>query len=77
MAVMRVRVVLVRVGYRFVGMYVSVAHSGGNRLVVFVLVVFVMNVPVVVGDRLVGVLVFVTLREVQPDAERHENCRDN
>ena len=48
---------------------------GGRRGRVLVLVVLVVVVEMFVFQRLMDVLVFVSLGDVQPDAEEHENAR--
>lgn len=44
--------------------------------IVCVLMMFIMSVPMIVFERLVRVLVHVTLTQMQPDAERHQHRRD-
>lgn len=72
--VVDVRVVGVSVGHSFVLMGMAIRLS--RRVVgrVFVLVVFVVDVAVVMLNRLVPVFVVVPLRQVQPDADPHQ-CR--
>src|ERR1700675_3514683 len=43
-----------------------------------VLVVLIMHMPMLVGDLLVAMLVFVALRQMKPDPEGHEgtSCND-
>ena len=75
--VVGIRKVRVRVRHRLVSVHMSMPHAGSDWLVVVVLVVLVMHVPVVVSDRVVGVLVFVPFCEVQPHPDRHEHARQN
>ena len=74
MSVMNVRVVRVPVYERLVPMPVGMrlAHRVIGR--VRVLMVLVMDVQVLVLEHLVGVLVFVPLRHVEPHADGHEGC---
>ena len=58
------RLVTMRVGVRF-------ARQGARA--VGVLMVFVVGVEVVVFHRLMPVPVFVTLGQMQPDTQHHEN----
>src|SRR5450830_1465993 len=74
-AVAGVGVVLVGVRDRGVGVLVGVPGPCRHGLGVLVLVLGVVGVPVVMGDRVVGVLVRVALGEVQPDSDGHEDSR--
>jgi hypothetical protein len=55
-----------------VGVPVTVRHIGRCFLRVFVLMVFVVHMKVFVFDAVVRMLVFMMLREMQPDASAHE-----
>lgn len=59
-------------GLWLMGMSMGMFAAGLNRLVMGVLVVFVMNMLVFVLQPLVGVLVFVMLCQVKPDADGHQ-----
>ena len=72
MAVVDVRVVRVGVSHRRVVVRMAVGFAGRIVRTVLVLVVFVVNVTVVVGHRLMVVFVFVPLGQVQPDPHAHE-----
>ena len=75
-AVMRVRIVRMRVGQRLVPVRMAVPRAGRDRHRVLVLVVRVMGVPVRVFERRMRVRVLVPLGQVQPDAERHQPAGD-
>ena len=66
MPVVDVGEVGVLVGQWFVGMEVPVPHAFIDRHVMSVLVMLVVDVPVVVNEAFVGVLVRVVLAQVQP-----------
>ena len=72
MAVVDVRVVRVRMLHGRVVVRVAVGFNGRIVQAVSVLVVFVVNVTVVVGHRLMGVFVVVPLGQVQPDPRAHQ-----
>ena len=71
MAVVQIRIVRVSVPQWRVPMRVGVRLAGRIVRPVRVLVVRVMNVPMLVLERLMDVLVLVPLGEVQPDADAH------
>lgn len=70
--VVDVRVMRMPVHHRRVPVPVAVRLAGGCIRIVGVLVVRVVAVAVLVLQRLMCVLVLMLLREVQPEAERHE-----
>ena len=72
MPVMAVRKVRMRMSERFVRVRMPMASSGRDRLVVFMLVMLVVDVPVVMGHRIVGVLVLVLFRPMKPDDHSHQ-----
>src|SRR5437764_14198732 len=72
MPVVDVRVVRVAVPQRLVAVRVAVRLAGRVVGAVFVPVVFVVDVPVVVFQRLVLVFVLVPLGQVQPHPETHQ-----
>src|SRR5213075_2970696 len=53
----------------------SLAGKGAKSSLVPVAVVLVVHMRVLVRHRLVDVRVAMPLRDVQPDAERHQHCR--
>jgi hypothetical protein len=53
-------------------MRVQLAYRHARRMPV--LVMCVMRMCVLVGERLVKMLVVVSLREVEPDADGHQSC---
>lgn len=71
-SMMRIRKMRMRMRQALVAVRVcmTLARSGGRRMIV--LVMLVVNVLVFVLERLVRVLMLVTLREVQPDARAHQ-----
>jgi len=73
---MGVREVRVRMPQVIVAMAVAVPRSGRDRFIVLMLVVFVMLMLMGVLDRFMHVEMLVPLRDVQPDADRHEHCRN-
>ena len=75
MTVVDVGIVGVGMGLGFVLVRVAVRLSRWVVGRVFVLVVFVVDMAVVMLHRFVLVLVFVLLREMQPDADAHERSR--
>lgn len=68
----QVRVVRVFVDQVLVAVWVGVRFARRIAKAVVVLVVLVVNVRVLVLHRLVGVLVFVALHEVQVEAHGHQ-----
>ena len=70
--VVDVRVVRVRVAHRSMFVRMAVRFAGRVVRAVVVLVVFVVDVGVVVGHRLMVVFVVVPLGQVQPDPDTHE-----
>ena len=71
---MNIRIVRMQMAQRIVGMRVGVRFAGWITRSMGVPVMVVVAVGVRVRQRCVGMDVPVALREVQPDAERHE-CR--
>ena len=63
------------VGDRRVGMGMTVASAGGDRDVMFVLMMLVVYMPVLMGEWLVGMHVGMLLGQMQPDAQGHEGTR--
>ena len=76
-AVMLVRIVGVGVGQNLMGMRVAVGFADRIIRPMTVLVVGIVNVPVFVFQSFVGVFVFMTLGEVQPDPDRHQKARQD
>ena len=74
--VVRVRVVLVRVCHRIVAMAVAVARTRRHRFVVLMLMMLVVHMFVRVFQRLVVMHVCMPLRQMQPNAQRHQ-CRSD
>lgn len=74
MTVVNVRIVGVFMHQRFVTMHMSMGFSAVPRKIVRVLVMLVMPVRMVMMQRLMGVLVFVPLPQMQPDPQRHQRC---
>lgn len=72
--VMDIRIVLVRVTHAFVMVRVRMRLVTIPFEIMVVLVVSVVTVRVAVIHRLVLMLVFVRLRQVQPDARAHQRC---
>src|SRR4051794_35155243 len=72
-AVVDVRVVRMAVADRLVAVRVAVGLAGRVAGEVLVLVVLVVAVQVIVLHRLVFVLVFVALGQVQPHADAHQD----
>ncbi len=70
--VVDVRVVDVGMAHRLMLVRVAVRLAGRVVRAVFVLVVFVVDMAVVVGDRIMVVFVGVPLGQVQPDPDAHE-----
>lgn len=66
---------VVAVANALVRMPVRMRLAGRRGLVVVVAMVLVMHVSVRVLDRLVHVLMIVTLGDVQPDADHHQRRR--
>lgn len=58
-----------------VRMNVAMTNSGRHRFVMRVPMMLVVDMPVVVGQRIMGVLVLMLLGEVQPDADGHQQAR--
>jgi hypothetical protein len=75
MVVIAVGVVLVPVDHRLMRVKVAVPGSRRDGLVVLVLVVFIMDVLVFMGDRWMGVGVLVSLGQMQPRPDRHQRGR--
>jgi hypothetical protein len=73
--VVDVRVVRMRVSERRVGVLVGVGLARIDAGGVLMLMVFVVDVPVGVRDRLVVVHVLVPLCQVKPDADAHQHGR--
>ena len=71
-AMMRVRKMRMAVGERLMAVRMFVARSRSHRHVVRMLVVLVMDMGVLVFQRLVRVDVLVALGEVEPNAYGHE-----
>jgi hypothetical protein len=71
--VMDVRVVRMPVSKRF--MPVPVRMRLGHRRVVHMAMMFVVDVAMLVLDRLVCVVMGMTFGQMQPDAERHQQAR--
>ncbi|TFC19597.1 hypothetical protein E3O19_02955 [Cryobacterium algoritolerans] len=57
-------------------MFVPMPGADGHGLGVVVLVVFVVGMPVIVGQRFVGVLVLVSLGQVEPDRCSHQESSE-
>jgi hypothetical protein len=72
-AVMRVRVMRVRMRHAIVPVAMRMSRAGRNGLVVGMTVMLVMLVLMLVAvlHSLVGVTVLVPLGEMQPDSARH------
>jgi len=69
---MDVREVRMRVHDHAVFMRMAVRLLAGPREVVPMLVMLVMTVTMLMLERVVFVCVFVTLAQMQPDADRHQ-----
>ena len=76
MSMVNVREMCVRVGNGQVHMGMRVWLITRIDKVVFVLVVFVMTMPMRMRQPLVRVLMFVRLAHVQPDTQRHQGRAD-
>ena len=74
--VVGVRKVRMRVCLRQVQVQMTMPAAGHHRSIVFVLMVFVMDVFMVVQHLFVGMLVFMTLGQMQPGAQRHQRTGD-
>ena len=72
---MNIWVVRVRMCQSVVFVRVRMRLLGRVTGLVLVLMVAVMNMAVVVFQRLVDMCVLVTFREVEPDADRHKSSR--
>ena len=72
MPMVDVWVVRMGVPHRWVMVRMAVGFAGRVVGAVFVLVVFVVDVAMLVGDRLMVVFVGVSLGQVQPDPDAHE-----
>lgn len=72
--VMDVRIMGMAVGQWRVGVLVGMRFAPVPFEIVRVLVVFIVHVAVGVGDRLMGVQVFVPFGQVQPYARTHQRC---
>ena len=72
--VVAVRVVLVGVGERLMGVLVRVPSIRTHllRVVVVMLVMLVVGMPVVVRKFLMGMFVFVAFAEMEPNTDSHE-----
>ena len=68
-----VRIMRMGMDHRLVTMRVGVRFARQGARAVGVLVVFVVDVEVVVFHRLMPMPGFVTLGQMQPDAQHHEN----
>ena len=71
-AMMSIREVRVVMGQRFMAMPVTAIRAGWHRLVVLVLVVRIVDMFMVVLQRIVRVFMAVLFGEVQPDTQRHQ-----
>jgi len=71
-AVMDVRIVRVNVRDRLMHMWVGVRFTAIPREIVRVLVVIIVAMTMLMGERIVCMLVRVALVDVQPDAHRHQ-----
>ncbi len=69
-----VRVMRVLVGQCLVGKQVAVVLSDNDMGLVRVLVVLVMHMPVRVHQRLMGMRMFMSLDQVQPDPQAHQRA---
>jgi hypothetical protein len=74
--VMDVRVVWMAMNEPRVSVHVDVRLPFRVVRSVSVRMVFVMEVPVLMDQRLVGMLVFMAFGQVEPDADAHEYCGD-
>ena len=75
-AMVQVRIVRVRMHARFVAVRMDVRLAAVPRKIMRVPMVSVVQVLVRVFLCFVRVQVLVPLRQVQPDAERHQACRE-
>ena len=66
MGVVGVRVMWVRMRQRCVSVPVAMTGTRGDRIVVGMLMVFVMNVHMIMSQRFMRVLMFMALGQVQP-----------
>ena len=71
MSMMDVWIVMMAVYHPFMAMRMAVGLAQGRSLIMFVLMVFVVNVSMLVLDRFVLMLVLVPLSQVQPNANPH------
>ncbi len=74
MAVVQIRIMGMGMGHLLVA--VGMGMRLGCRPVMAVLVVLVMDMAVLVLDRLVDMLVIVPLGEMRPQAEAHQRASD-
>lgn len=72
---MSVRTMWVRVSQSCMSMPVPVADTRGDGIIVNMLVVFVMNVNVIMFQRIMRVLVYMQFGQMQPKADSHERTR--
>ena len=72
-AVVAIGVVLVGVGQPLMGVLVTVPGAGRHGLVMLVLVVLVMDMRMVVSERLVGVSVLMAFGQVKPHPDGHQH----
>ena len=71
---MRVRVMVMRVSERLVPVMMSVSSSrcDGGIMLMLVVRILAMDVFVLVFERFVNMLVFVTLSQMEPHTARHQ-----
>jgi len=72
MPVVQIGIVRMRMNQWRMPMRMCVRLLAVPRKVVFMLVVLVMNVPVIMGHRLMHMYMLVPLGEMEPDAHGHE-----
>lgn len=79
MTVLVVHVGKVRMGMaeRFMPVPVGMPLAGHDRMIVIVLVMIVMNMLMVMIERVMGVPMPMLLAQMQPDADAHEEGRDD
>lgn len=77
MPMVQVRVVRMAVDQRCMPMLMGMRLAGRFRSVVSVLVMLVVTVAVLVLDRLVAMLMVMSLREMKPQPEGHETPRND
>jgi hypothetical protein len=74
---MYVRIVMMNVTYSFVSMWMAMGLAQRRSLIMLVLMVFVMNVSMIVLNRFMLMLVFMSLSQVQPNANSHQRGSDH